>query len=430
MILSNLAQPLLSLVDTAILGHLDSPKYLAAVAIGSAILMFIYLSFGFLRMGTTGLVAQSVGKGQNTEAWRTGVRAITLGAGLGLLLLICAPLISVLGSRIMGASGEIAQLTVSYTSIRLISAPAALSVYALVGWFIGKQDTRAPLLILVSTNLLNLLLDLILIIGLGMNSDGAALATVIAEYSGLALAAALVIRKLRSEGLRLAFNGILTWDAYWQLLRVNRHLFVRTLALLFSFAFFTAQGARLGADFVAANAILINLVMLTSYGLDGFAHAVEALVGEAIGAENRASFRAAVASCSLWSVVCALLFTICYATGVSWIPILFTEHRGILGLLTEYWPWLVVLPLVSVGSYLLDGIYVGAIRTSAMQNSMLMSVVLVYLPVWWLFQGWANHGLWFAFTMFNLARAITLGLHYFLHHGEWIGVPMSSEEQL
>ena len=423
MILSNLSQPLLGLVDTAILGHLESTDYLAAVAVGSAILMSIYLSFGFLRMGTTGLVAQSVGRGQLTEAWRTGMRAIILGAGLGALLLMCSPLISSLGTRIMGAGGEIQVLAASYTSIRLYSAPAALAIYALIGWFIGKQDTRAPLMILVTTNLLNVLLDLLLIIGLGMNSDGAALATVIAEYSGLTLAGFLVLRKIRQEGQKLIFDGILARKPYWQLLRINRHLFVRTLALLFSFAFFTAQGARLGPDIVAANAILINLVMLTAHGLDGFAHAVEALVGEAVGASNRTAFNEAVASCTLWSVICALLFTGCFGTGISWIPILFTDHQSILHLLAEYWPWLVVLPLITVGSYLLDGIYVGAIRTAAMQNSMLVSVVLVYLPIWWLFRDWSNHGLWLAFIALNLARTITLGAHYILNNRDWIEVP-------
>ncbi len=412
MILSNISQPLLGLVDTAILGHLGTADYLAAVAVGAGILAFLYWAFGFLRMGTTGLVAQAVGRGDPWTQWlilgRAGALAITLGL---LLILASAPLTSI-GVWLMGPEPAVAALADSYCRIRLLGAPAALMSYVIVGWYVGRQDTRIPLLLLVTTNGLNVLLDLWFIVGLGLQSDGAALATVIAEYSGLALGLLLLRRAARLEGRGPDWAALRDLAGYGELLRVNRHLFVRTVCLLFAFAFFTAQGARLGADLVAANAILMNLLLLTAYGLDGFAHAVEALVGEAVGAASRESFYAAVASCAQWSLLTAGLFTLGFLCVAPWLPGWFTDVPAVTATVRAHYCWLMLMPLLAVASYLLDGVFIGATRTAPMQHTMLVCVLLVYLPAWYLSRPLGNHGLWLAFALFNAARGISLGLVY------------------
>ena len=413
MILSNISQPLLGLIDTAILGHLGSARYLAAVAVGSSILAFLYWAFGFLRMGTTGLTAQALGRLDTQDVWRILGRSLVLALALGLALTLLAYPLSTLAVALMSPSETVGNLAESYCRIRMLSAPAALASYAVVGWYVGRQNTRVPLLLLVLTNSLNVLLDLLFIVVLGWQSDGAALATVVAEYCGLILAVGLLVRYARQQDLSWRTALISKLAEYSELLRVNRHLFVRTICLLFSIAFFTAQGARMGEAVVAANAILINLLFLTAFGMDGFAHAVEALVGEAVGAGQQDDFDSAVASCAQWSVVTAVLFCSVFLFGRDIIPTLFTNVDEILVQIDRYYPWLIALPLLAVASYLLDGIFIGATRTLAMRNSMLLCVLLVYLPSWYLFRGLDNHGLWLAFTLFSGARGITLGYAFF-----------------
>lgn len=421
MIIANLSVPMLGIVDTAILGHLDDVRYIAAVAIGSSILSFLYWGFGFLRMGTTGLAAQAFGRQQHEQSRLIIGQSILLGAGLGLALLVLSPLLLPLGLALI-APAESYKLAAGYSQIRLFSAPAVLINYAIIGWLIGRQNTRWPLIISFTTNGINVVLDFALIIGLEMNAEGAAWATLIAEYAGCTLAIVILRQQLKLCPGRWDWQRLLRWDDYQQLLRVNRHLFVRTLALLASLAFFTAQGARQGEAILAANAIIMQLVLLTSYGLDGFAHAAEALVGDAVGKRDAALFSRICRQCGLWSVFTALLFTLCYIAFGSQLIALFTNIEALQHQALVYLPWLWLLPLVSVASYVLDGIFIGATQTQAMQSTMLWSVLALYLPCWYFTQSWGNHGLWFAFLVLNVSRGLLLTrwfFHYQRQQGWW-----------
>jgi MATE family multidrug resistance protein len=409
MILSNLSVPLLGAVDTAILGHLDSPGYLGAVAIGASVLSLLYWSFGFLRMGTTSLVARACGREDQDGARLLLAQSILLGALLGALLLALQALIIPLAVHLMNPTGEVAALARSYLHIRLFSAPATLINFALIGWFIGQQDTRGPLLILVATNLLNIILDWLLIVVLGLNSDGAALASVIAEYTGLALALWLVRSKLMQLGGRMPWPHLGQVSAYLPLLQVNRHLFVRTLCLLGVFVFFTAQGARQGETILAANAILLQFLLLASHGLDGFAHAAEALTGKAIGSRNLREFFQVCRATTLWALIVALLMTLVFALGRPLLLPLFSNIDEVLALGYSYYLWVCLLPLIGVWAYQLDGIFLGSGKTAAMQYTMLIAVVLVFAPLWWLTRHWGNHGLWLSFSLFNLSRGLLMG---------------------
>ena len=422
MMLANISTPLLGIVDTAILGHLDSARYLAAVAVGSSLMSFLYWGFAFLRMGTTGLSAQAFGAGDQLQSQLLMGRSILLGITLGVLLILLSPWLLRLGFSLLVPAAGSEQLAMSYAQIRIHSAPALLVSMAVIGWLIGQQQTRWPLIITVFTHGLNIALDFLLIIGLGLHSDGAAIATVIAEYSGCALALAVVYCQWRGAKSDFDWRPLLRWADYRQLLLINRQLFIRTLALLFSFSFFTAQSAQLGENTLAANTLLINLLLLTAYGLDGFANAAEALVGEAIGQRNYDAFWQTCSHCALWSLATAGLFCGLFILFGPQLIALQTSLPAVFDLALVYLPWLWLLPLITVWSYLLDGIFIGATRTGPMQHTMLFSLLVVYLPAWYFTQALGNEGLWLALLVFNLARSLSLGLVFWsvnYRHNWW-----------
>ncbi len=411
-ILSNISTPLLGIVDTAILGHLDSTIYLGAVAIGASILSFIYWGFGFLRMGTTGLVARAVGAGDSRREALVLLQSMVLAVGLAMLVLASQHAWVGAGLRFMAPGAELAPLAEEYLRIRVFSAPAVLLTYAVLGWFIGHQNTRWPLLILVFTNALNILLDVLFIVVLDWNSAGAARATLVSEYAGCALALWLVSRRFQGPPLRALRAELTRLSAYRELLDSNRFLFIRTVCLLFSFAFFTAMSTRLGEATLAANTIMLNLLLLAAYGLDGFAYAAEGLAGNAAGGGDLDRFRRAVGACWRWSLVTASVMSLVFLLAAPALYPVFTSHAEVHSLLAGHHLWLVAMPLVAAPSYLLDGVFIGAARTRYMMYGMIISLGLVYLPLWWLFQGLGNHGLWLAFLAFNGARGASLYLYY------------------
>jgi MATE family multidrug resistance protein len=421
-ILSNISVPLLGLVDTAILGHLESTRYLGAVAIGASILSFLYWGFGFLRMGTTGLVARAAGADDRARELTVFLQSGILAVVLALVVILSHPLWLQLGIVLMAPGPELAPLTRSYVSIRVFSAPAVLVTYAIVGWFIGRQNTRWPMVIAILTNLLNIGLDVLFIIVLDMKSDGAAYATLVSEYVGCAVAVVAVIRQLDWRPLAGIREFLFRFSAYTELLESNRYLFIRTMCLLFSFAFFTAMSNRLGETTLAANTIMLQLMMLAAYGLDGFAYAAEGLSGNAAGAGDMSRFHLAVRSCWRWSLLTATLISGIYALGAPLIFPLFTPHATVLVQLQIFLPWLVLLPLAAAPSYLLDGVFIGAARTRYMMHSMLFCLIAIYLPLWYLLQGMGNNGLWLSFTVFNAARGATLAwcFYYLDKRGMWL----------
>ena len=414
MILSNISVPLLGAVDTAILGHLPSAEYLSGVAIGASVMSMLLWAFGFLRMGTTGLVARSVDGG---EAWLLRALALALVLGVALLLL-ASPLLSTI-VRWMNASASAAPHALAYLQIRLLSAPLALANFALLGFFIGRQDSWAPLFILLVANLLNILLDFVLILGFGLGARGAAMATVCADICAFAFGLGLLKRVDQDIWEKFARHWRLPeffpWHdrSHWiELLRINGDLFVRTCLLLLTFTFFTAQGAAQGDATLAANAILLQLLMMTSYALDGFAHATEALVGESIGKGSSVLFRTTVRSAGSWALASAAAITLILVAGSQWILPLFTDLEAVLVQAARVYWWLCALPLVAVWSYQLDGIFIGAGKSRDMRNTMFIATVLIFFPAWWLTRSWGNHGVWFSLFLWTSARSVGLLVYY------------------
>ncbi len=412
MILSNVSLPLLGLVDTAVMGHLDSAVYLGAVAIGATIFSFIFTGLNFLRMGTTGIAAQAHGSGDSAEMRTVLAQAVMTAAGLALLLWLLRTPISNLAMMLLKPSTDVQHYAAQYFQIRIWSAPAVLVNFAVIGWFIGMQNARVPLAVMLTVNLINIVLDFVFVIGLDMKVEGVAIASVIAEYSGLGLAAVLVWRELSRRPAAWEKQRIFDRERFRRLVNVNGNLLIRTFSLMFAFGFLTAQGARLGDTVLAANAVLINFQMLASYGLDGFAHAAEALVGRAIGARDRAGLNESIRISLRWSLIVSVAFSVAFAVAGPAIIRLISDIAEVVDTAFQYLPWLILSPVISVWSFLYDGVYVGATKAREMRNSMLLSTFLVYVPAFYLLEFLGNHGLWLAFMLFMAARGISMHLFF------------------
>lgn len=422
MMLTSMSVPLLGLVDTALLGHLESARYLAAVAIGANVIALLYWSFGFLRMGTTSLVSQSLGQQQlvspqNTVADKSSetdavvFRSLIIAAVCGIILALVMPLIVHWIVAFMNASDNIAGLAAEYIRIRLYAAPAVLCTYAIAGWLIGTQRAKGALTLVLTSNIINIALDALFIMGLGLGSRGAALASVIAEYCSLLLGFFIIWR--HSKLFNLAnWQHWFKRQAFLQAIGMNSHLLLRTLLLLFALNFFTAQGAAINDNTLAANAILLQLALFSAYVMDGFSYAAEALCGESVGSKNTAAFHRYAKICAGWILLTALLFTAIFSlsgiTIVQWL----TNVSPIIEIANQHLTWLVLMPIAGALAYLLDGVFIGAGHTRIMHLTMWLAVLGIFLPIWWLTRSWQNNGLWFAFVCFNISRGLSLAYYY------------------
>jgi MATE family multidrug resistance protein len=408
MIASNLSVPLLGLVDTAVVGHLDSPRYLGAVAVGATVFSFLYTGLNFLRMGTTGLVAQASGA-RDGDALRIAlVQGLTLDLLLGAMLIALQAPLGMLAFQLIGAEDGVGALAAEYFAIRIWSAPATLALFVTLGTLIGLGRTRAALATVLVQNLVNVALDLLFVPGFGWAVRGVALATLIADYAAGAFALAIVLRAVAAAPGTWRLRAAVAPADLRALLDLNANLLVRTLVLVGVFAFVTAAGARQGEIVLAANALLMQLLYLLAYGLDGFANAAEVLVGRATGARDPAALHAAVRRTLHWTGGVAAAIAAAYAAGGAAAVAALTSLPEVRATAVEHLPWLVAAPLVCAWAYLYDGVFVGATMSREMRNSML-AAAFVFAAAWWATRALGNHGLWAAFLLFNGARGATQG---------------------
>ncbi len=411
-ILANLSVPLLGAVDTAVLGHLPHPRFLGGVALANSMFLFIFWGFGFLRMGTTGLAAQAMGSDDGGETRAVLARALLLALFFGLILwLLQSPLLA-LALELFQASPESESEAGIYFHIRIWSAPAALANYCLLGWFIGVQNMRAALILQVLMNGINIALDLLFVVGLGMETAGVAAATAIAEVMAVAAGLVLVLKELTHMRGRLTRSAIFDRARIMRMLTLNRDIFIRTFLLIFAFVLFTAEGAKFGDGTLAANAVLLQFQFFLAFGLDGFAHSAEALVGNALGAGDRKELAAWVRVTGLWALVVALLYVIFYLLAGNLIIDLLTGLEGVREEARQFLPWVIASPFLSVWSYMLDGIFIGATRSREMRNAMIASVAIYGASLYLAQPVLGNHGLWLSLMVLMLARAATLLAYY------------------
>jgi len=407
-VLANLTQPILGAVDTAVAGHLGSAADLGGVALGGLFFNFVFWGFGFLRMSTTGLVAQAFGAGDRTALRASVVRALTLAFAIGtVILLVQTPLIRYALAAI-GASAEVQHIARMYCHARIGSAPFALANYVVLGYLLGTQRVRIALVAQLCINFANVIAVLLYVYGFGWGVAGIGAATATADALGFVFGA-VVLWHLRPRGLApFRVDTVLEPAALKRLITINRDIFLRTMCLLGSFGWFAHVGAKQGDAILAANALLLNFQTFMAYGLDGFAHAAEALVGAAIGARDRVAFRQAVKVNLLWSVLGALGFSLAYWGAGDWIVEQLTDQATVRAAAERFLPWAALSPLVSVWGFLLDGVFIGATRTHELMRSMAISLVVFLAASWVLTGPFGNHGLWAALLIFMTARGLTL----------------------
>jgi MATE family multidrug resistance protein len=411
-IISNLSVPLLGVVDTAVVGRLEHVYFLGAIAVGSIIFDFIFWGFGFLRMGTTGLVAQAYGAQEVRKTRIILARVLVVAlASSALILLIQVPLIE-LSLFLVNASPEVEEYTRIYYHIRIFAAPATLCLFGINGWFLGMQNSTYPMIVTIFLNLVNIGLNLLFVFQFGMDVDGIATGSLIASFMALGLAFFLYKYKYSGVKLEIRWHELIETEELKKFFSVNRDIVIRTLCLIFSYAFFTAKSAEMGDVVLAANTILLQMWYISSYGTDGFAYAAESLVGRFKGANDEDKLKKAVIANMLWGLGFGLLGTFTYAVFDTEILSLFTDKENVIAVATTVVIWLIVAPIVNSVCFIWDGVYIGATATGAMRNSMLVATILVFIPIYFISAPYAGiHALWMAMTGFMVARGVMLSIY-------------------
>jgi MATE family multidrug resistance protein len=415
-VLANSAVPLLGLVDTAVIGNTGRVIDLGAISLGALVFNFVFWGFGFLRMGTTGFTAQASGREDSAEVRAVFARALLLALGLGVALVLLQVPLRWTALALLGASPEVEALTRDYFHIRIWAAPASLGVFAALGTLIGLGRTRQVLLIQVVLNGLNAVLDILFAGVMGWGVQGIALGTATAEWVTFGLAFLLVRRILLEERKDREpwwpRDRILDRDAARAMLSANGDILVRTLFLLLGFAWFTNQGALFGNDILAANHVLLQLVSLSAYLLDGYAHATEILVGRAVGAGARDGFDRAVRLSTQMAAVTALVLAAGALFAGPWAVRLLTDLPAVRGIAVDFLPWTALYILLSFGAFQLDGVFIGATGTRAMRNASVLSFTGFLLTSLVLVRVGQNTGLWISFVVFVVLRALALWSRY------------------
>lgn len=411
-IITTLTVPLLGFADMALMGHLDSPAFINAIGIGTALFNMIYWGFGFLRMGTTGLTAQAFGNNNVVQQGNTLYRALLVSGVIATLLLLLQYPILNLSLGFFDATEESKLLATEYFNIRIWAAPAALALYVLNGWFLGLQRSTYVMTIAIVLNLTNVGLNFLFVLGYDMDVRGIALATVIAQYTGLLLAVVAVAWKLRGHLSAFKFKVVTEIQAFTEFFKVNVDIFIRTICLVFTFTFFTARSGSFGPQEMAVDQLLLQLMHLLSYGIDGFATAAESLVGKYFGAGNRENYKKAIRYSFYWGMGLSVAYSAAYFFFGNNIIALLTDIESVREAAKPYMWWLIAMPLVNAVAFIWDGVYIGRTATKAMRNNMLLATFLVFVPAFYLTQGIiGNHALWLGMLLFMAARAVGLSLY-------------------
>lgn len=410
-VLSNATVPILGAVDTGVVGQIGTAAPIGAVGIGAVILAAIYWVFGFLRLGTTGLVGQALGAGDRSEVRVLLTRALMIAAVAGVAMILFRATLFAGAFRISPASAEVESLARDYMGIRIYSAPAAIAIYGLTGWLIALERTRSVLVLQLWMNGLNIALDLWFVLGLGWGVTGVAFATLLAEWSGLMLGLYLCRDAFRGPEWR-DWPRVFDRIRLIRMAKLNTDLLIRSVLLQAIFVSFLFLGADIGDVPLAANQILLQFLEITAFAMDGFAFAAEALVAQAMGARSRAVLRQSAWVTSQWGLGIVVLLSSCFAIFGGPVIDLMTTAPDVRHAAREFLPYMALAPLAGVAAWMFDGIFVGATRSADMRNMMILSVVIYAGAAAVLIPAYGNHGLWIAFLISFAVRGITLALRY------------------
>lgn len=405
-IVSNITVPLLGLIDVAIVGHLGSAAYIGAIAVGGMLFNIIYWLFGFLRMGTSGMTSQAFGQRDLKGVTRVLLRAVGVGLFIALCLLLLQYPIRKIAFLLIDATPEVRELATVYFNICVWGAPAVLGLYGFAGWFIGMQNSRFPMFIAITQNVVNIVASLSFVYLLDMKIEGVALGTLIAQYAGLFMASLLWLRYYGRLKIVFRWQEIIGKTAMKRFFQVNSDIFFRTLCLVAVTTFFTSTGARQGDVVLAVNTLLMQLFTLFSYIMDGFAYAGEAMTGRYVGARNNTGLQRMIRLLFRWGWGLSLSFTILYMIGGQDFLGLLTNDTTVINAAGSYYYWVLAIPLAGFAAFLWDGILIGATATRLMLYSMLVASGLFFLIYYIFYALMGNHALWMAFLIYLSLRGI------------------------
>ena len=411
-IVSNITVPLLGLVDVAIVGHIGDASYIGAIAVGSMLFNVIYWLFGFLRMGTSGMTSQALGRRDLAEVMRLLVRSLSIGMGIGVLFFILQRIIIGCGLWAMSPETDVVELARRYCYVCIWGAPAVLGLYGFTGWYIGMQNTRIPMMVSLSQNVVNIIASLTLVFVCKLTVEGVALGTVIAQWWGFLMACLLYriyYRRLDRYDYR---TNLFAAEPLKRFFSLNKDIFLRTVCLVAVNLFFTAAGARENTLVLAVNTLLMTLFTIFSYFMDGFAYAAEALAGKYYGAKNRVAFREVVRRTMTFGVAVSVAFTLLYMIGGENFLGLLTSDKHVIAASGEYFWWAVLIPLAGMSAFVYDGVFVGI----TLSKSMLMSAMVATVSFFVLFACFhgclGNHALWLSFIIYLVLRGGVLHVIY------------------
>ncbi|MFI3262572.1 MAG: MATE family efflux transporter [Rikenellaceae bacterium] len=409
-IISNITIPLLGLVDVMVVGHLGSPAYIGAIAVGGMLFNIIYWIFGFLKMGTGGLTSQAYGKHDFNEVTSILVRSLGVGLSIAATLLVLQYPIQQIAFYFIDTTPEIKELSMQYFRVCIWGAPAVLGLYGFSGWFIGMQNTRTPMVIAITQNLVNISSSLLFVYVFDMEIRGVALGTLLSQYVGLFLAYVMWMRYYGRFKTRVNIISSFKKQAMSGFFRVNKDIFLRTICLVSVTVFFTSSGAAQGELILAVNTLLMQLFTLFSYIMDGFAHAGEAISGKYYGAGNRKALQKTIKQLFKWGIALSLVFTVMYAVGGNAFIGLLTDNIDVKDLTKDYFYWVLAVPFTGFSAFLLDGIFIGLTATKLMLRAMFIASVVFFGVYYCFVESLGNHALWLAFISYLTLRGAVQGL--------------------
>ncbi len=415
-ILSNISVPLLSSVDTALMGHEGDASYIGAVGLASMVFNLIYWGFGFLRMGTTGMTAQSFGKNDGKEMISIFGRGMMVAGFIASLLIIFQIPIGNISMYLVGVGEDTNMLVQEYFNIRIWAAPAALGLMVLMGWFFGMQNAIYPLYLTLIINMVNIIFSWIFVRQYNMGIEGVAYGTVIAQYVGIIFGLLLFLRKYKSYLSNLSLGLIMQTEKLKAFFILNRDIFIRTVCLIIAFGFFYNRSSFLGVTMLAVNQVFMQYVNWMSYGVDGFAFAAESLVGKYEGANDSVKKRQAIKASFVWGGAFALLYAIIFLVGGQGLLEIFTDKPDVIQAGVEFLPWIILFPVLGFASYIWDGIFIGLTASRAMRDTMFLSM-LAFIASYYIFESFGNHGLWMAMLVYVGVRGILQTLWYRMEWG-------------
>lgn len=410
-IISNITIPLLGIVDIALMGHMGSMVYIGAIGLGSTIFSVLYSFFSFMRAGTTGFTAQAYGAENRTEIIYSLYRSIAIAILASILILSLQNPIAKLSYALLEGSEEVKEMALLYFYVRIWAAPANMLMYAFNGWFVGMQNTKIPMTIAITINVLNIILSITFVRYFNMNVRGVALGTVISQYCGLLMAILFIALRYSEYFIKPKFDILLKLNELTRFFKVNTDLMIRSVLLILTIAFFTNQSAKLGDDILAINMIILQFFNIFSYFTDGFAYAGEALVGKFKGAGNFADLKRVIKYLLLWGLALTIPFSIVYAAFPELLIGIISSDTTLIDATLLYHIFIILIPVITFAAFVWDGIYIGATASKPIRNTMVISSLAVFLPAWYfLTPVLGNNGLWISFLLFMLSRTTIMTL--------------------